>query len=403
MAEPRRRVPDRKGQLVALAAELFGRHGYHEVGVQEIAAAAGLTGPAVYRHFPSKQAILAHALLAGVDAFAAAADQAFGTAGAPAERLRALHVRLAELSVEHRETLALWRWQGRHLEPRDQAAVVQRAGAVMERWTAELRAARPELAGGDAALLCWAAMSVFGSVSVHHVRLPRGRTTRLLAGIADTVLATPELPVGDLPVAPAVPAGEPTRREAVLAGATSLFRERGYHAVSMEDIGAAVGIAGPSVYRHFASKQELLAAACRRMADRLAAEAEAALAAATGPADALHKLVRSYATTALAHRDLLAVYAADAGSLAAPDRAELIGLQRGYVAGWVAALRAVHPGLAEPPARIAVSAGLTIVNDLVRTHRLLARPYLAAELVVLVDRALSGSAPPRSALSGSGP
>jgi AcrR family transcriptional regulator len=383
-------VPDRKAQLVTLAAELFGRRGYHEVGVQEIAAAAGLTGPAVYRHFPSKQAILAQALLAGVDAFAAAADEALGPPGAPADRLRAFSLALADRSVRHRETLALWRWQRRHLEPADQEVVVRRAGAVMERWVAELLAARPGLAGPDAALLCWAAMSVFGSVAAHHVSLPPARFTRLLARVADAVLAAPALPAG----AGATPAGAGTadpvpRREALLAGATRLFRERGYHAVSMEDIGAAVGIAGPSVYRHFGSKAELLAAACQRMADRLAAEAGTALAAATGPADALHRLVRSYAGTALLHRDLLAVYATDAGSLAAPDRAELVRLQREYVAGWVAALRAERPGLAEPPARIAVHAGLTIVNDLVRTHRLLARPNLAAELGTLVDIALA--------------
>jgi AcrR family transcriptional regulator len=391
MAEPRRRVPDRKAQLVGLAAELFGRHGYHEVGVQEIAAAAGLTGPAVYRHFPSKQAILAHALLAGVDAFAGAADEAFGSGAA--DPLGALSLRLAELSVQHRETLALWRWQGRHLAPADQALVVQRAGAVMERWVGALRAARPELSQADAALLCWAAMSVFGSVAVHHVSLPRARFTRLLARLADAVLATPALPTTDLDPPAEHEADRETgaagRREALLAGATRLFRERGYHAVSMEEIGAAGGIAGPSVYRHFGSKGELLAAACHRMADRLAAEARTALADAAGPADALHRLVRSYTLTALANRDLLAVYAADAGSMAAPERAELVRLQREYVAGWVAALRAANPGLAEPPARIAVHVGLTIVNDLVRTHRLLSRPHLPAELVTLVGVALS--------------
>jgi AcrR family transcriptional regulator len=390
VAEPtRKRVPDRKAQLVTLAAELFGRHGYHEVGVQEIAAAAGLTGPAVYRHFRSKQAILAHALLRGVDDFAAAVDEAFAIPGAAPGRLRALSARLAELSVEHRETLALWRWQGRHLAPADQALVVRRASAVMELWIAELRVARPELSGQDAALLCWAAMSVFGSVAVHHVSLPRQRFTRLLSAIADTVLATPELPTEVLAAAPRADQPEGSKREALLAGAVSLFREHGYHAVSMEEIGAVVGIAGPSVYRHFGSKADLLAAACTRMADRLGRESLTAVAEATGPADELHRLVRSYARTALAHRDLLTVYAADAGSLAAPDRVELVRRQREYVALWVAALRASTPGLAEPPARIAVHAGLTIINDLVRTHRLLARPQLAAELVVLVESALS--------------
>lgn len=416
-------MPNRKAQLTDLAAELFRRNGYHQVGVQEIAAAAGLTGPAVYRHFRSKQEILAHVLLAGVDAFAAAADEALAP-DVRTGRLGGLSVALARLSVERRETTALWRWQGRHLEPDDQAAVVRRAGRVMDRWVAELRLARPDLPPPDAELLCWAAMSVFGSTAVHHVSVPRARFVRLLATMADAVLASPVPQPSPAPRAAASGAAafgvagtggtpfpavgseavaapgtggngvvEPdSRREAVLAGATRLFRERGYHAVSMEEIGAAVGIAGPSVYRHFASKAELLCAACRRMADRLAAEATRALAAAAGPADALDRLVDSYVGTALAHRDLLAVYAVDSPSLPDRDRAELLRLQRAYVGRWVAALRAVSPGLPEPEARITVHAGLTVANDLVRTHRLLARPHLPAELAALIRTVLHAGA-----------
>ena len=432
---PARRVPNRKAQLAELAADLFRRHGYHQVGVQEIAAAAGLTGPAVYRHFRSKQEILAHVLLAGIDAFGAATEQALSADAPPADRVRALTAALARLSVERRETTALWRWQRRHLAPADQAAVVQRAAAAMDRWAAELRLVRPELDGPDAELLCWAAMSVFGSVAVHHASLPRARFAPMLAAMADAVLASRAVPAP--PGAP-VPAGSalngaevpPSRREAVLAGATRLFRERGYHAVSMEDIGAAVGIAGPSVYRHFASKAELLCAACTRMADRLATEAAAALSTAAspradppadaiadpahgpaagpvagrpaaspaagpvadpaaGPAEALDRLVRSYVGTALAHRDLLAVYAADSASLPEQHRAELVRLQRRYVGHWVDALRAASPGLPEAEARIAVHAGLTVVNDLVRTHRLVARPRFTEELLELTRATLS--------------
>ena len=57
----RRRTHDRRAQISAIAAELFSERGYHGVGLGEIASAAGITGPAIYRHFRNKQDILAHA------------------------------------------------------------------------------------------------------------------------------------------------------------------------------------------------------------------------------------------------------------------------------------------------------------------------------------------------------
>ena len=56
------------------------------------------------------------------------------------------------------------------------------------------------------------------------------------------------------------------RREQLLQCAADLFSARGYHAVGIDDIGAAAGISGPGVYRHFPGKQALLAALCDRVA-----------------------------------------------------------------------------------------------------------------------------------------
>ena len=50
------------------------------------------------------------------------------------------------------------------------------------------------------------------------------------------------------------------RSDAILHAAARLFAARGYSGVSLEDIGAAVGVSGPAVYRHFAGKQALLGA-----------------------------------------------------------------------------------------------------------------------------------------------
>ncbi|WP_370329398.1 helix-turn-helix domain-containing protein, partial [Mycolicibacterium hippocampi] len=54
------------------------------------------------------------------------------------------------------------------------------------------------------------------------------------------------------------------RRERILASAAELIAERGYHAVSMADIGIASGVVGPAIYRHFDSKGDLLAALFER-------------------------------------------------------------------------------------------------------------------------------------------
>ena len=53
---------------------------------------------------------------------------------------------------------------------------------------------------------------------------------------------------------------DPDRRERILRAAAELVAARGFHAVSMADIGAASGIVGSGVYRHFESKSAVLAA-----------------------------------------------------------------------------------------------------------------------------------------------
>ena len=382
---PTRRPRNRKAQLADSAAELFRKHGYHQVSVNDIAAAAGVTGPAVYRHFRGKQDILAHVLLAGMDTFGLVTEQALAEPGTPAEQLDALLRAVAALAVDRREVTALWRWEGRHLDPADQTKIRHRGGELMAQWGIALRDARPELSRADASLLCWAALSVFGSVSVHHVSLPRRRFEARLVERARAVLAwTPaSVPARPEPPRRATPTTPPARREQLLSAATALFRDHGYHAVSMEDIGAAAGIAGPSIYRYFPSKAAILVAAGYRMADRLASTAATAIGEAADPPDALARLASSYVDTVLRSDNLMATFASEHANLPDPDRKELVRVQREYVAQWIRLVRAISPELGEPDVRITVHAALTVVNDLARTPRILARPGIAAELTEL--------------------
>src|ERR1044071_6122185 len=59
-AEPTKQT--RRDQILAAAAELFARHGFHGVGIDDIGSAVGISGPALYRHFRSKDAMLGEML-----------------------------------------------------------------------------------------------------------------------------------------------------------------------------------------------------------------------------------------------------------------------------------------------------------------------------------------------------
>lgn len=395
---PAKRPRNRKAQLADAAAELFRKHGYHQVGVNDIAQAAGVTGPAVYRHFRGKQDILAHVLLSGMDSFGLVTERALATPGTPADQLDALLRAVAALAVDRREATALWRWEGRHLAEADRAKIRHRGSEVIAQWAIALCDARPGLAPADAELLGWATLSVYGSVSVHHVTLPRKRFEELLTTLAHAVTSW------DVPPGAQMPRPEPTidaraalgpraqpgvagsRREELLTAALSLFRERGYAAVSMEDIGARAGMAGPSIYRYFPAKAAILVAGAYRMADRL--ERDADRARHLPPGEALRSLAESYTYTVLRSDNIMASFANELANLPERDRKELVRLQRSYVAEWVRQTRA-QADLSEPEAKVVVHAALTVVNDLARTPRLLTRPRIAAELVELAVAVLN--------------
>ncbi|SED54883.1 DNA-binding transcriptional regulator, AcrR family [Amycolatopsis tolypomycina] len=387
MTERSLRPRDRKAQLAAVAAELFRARGFPGVGIKDIADAAGVTGPALYRHFADKQAILAYVVLTGFEELEEATAEALSDSVPLADQLEYLLGLLATQAVERREIAALWRWEGRHLPKEDQREIARRSLLTLAAWSKALLARRPELTAEDAELLCWAALSVFGSVSVHHTSVARRRFAALLVDLALGVLNATLPPPASPPSVPALSLGTPSRREQVLAEATSLFAHRGFHDVSMEEIGAAAGIAGPSVYRHFPSKAALMVAIGHRAADRLALAAERALQA-PDERSALRRLAASYVHTILHTPELLVSFSADRVTMPDRDKADLLRVQRDYVAQWVRLLSAVRPELPAREAKITVHAALTIANDLARTRRVASRPNFEAELTTLLHTAL---------------
>ena len=158
-------------------------------------------------------------------------------------------------------------------------------------------------------------------------------------------------------------AAEAPRRDVLLERAGRLFAARGFRGVSVHEIGAAAGISGPGIYRHFASKEALLGAVLVSISERLLEGGRLRRAAASSPADALTALVAFHADFALDHPELITVQDREFAHLPDDDRRRVRQLQRAYVEIWVEALRASAPELTPDAARAAVLATFGLLNS----------------------------------------
>jgi AcrR family transcriptional regulator len=133
------------------------------------------------------------------------------------------------------------------------------------------------------------------------------------------------------------------RRDTIAAAALRLFRERGYHGVSIDEIGARAGVTGPAVYSHFEGKQDLLAAVLEPGIRHTRIAAVAAVRDAVDPKDAIVALVRSYVAVALDASDQIQLYAREERNLSEPARRRLRRETKIIIDLWVQALGVHHP------------------------------------------------------------
>lgn len=136
---------------------------------------------------------------------------------------------------------------------------------------------------------------------------------------------------------------EPTsRRDQILETAAELFAARGFHGVSVVDLGAACGISGPALYKHFASKDAVLAEMLVSISEELLSVGTDRVAAAPDPGAAIAALVEWHVEFALSNRALIVVQDRDWSSLPREARERVRTLQREYVDVWATQLRACH-------------------------------------------------------------
>jgi AcrR family transcriptional regulator len=153
------------------------------------------------------------------------------------------------------------------------------------------------------------------------------------------------------------------RREVLLNAAARLFAAHGFSRVSIEDLGAASGISGPAVYRHFPGKQAVLAALLLSTSEALLAGGRAVVDETGEDGAALRGLVGFHVEFALTHPDVIRVQDRDLGSLTETDQATVRRLQRSYIDVWTAVLGRLQPGTPPNTLRLKVQATFGLINS----------------------------------------
>ncbi|WP_327355890.1 SACE_7040 family transcriptional regulator [Streptomyces sp. NBC_01304] len=190
-----------------------------------------------------------------------------------------------------------------------------------------------------------------------------------------------------------------SRREQILKEAARLFAARGFHGVGVDEIGAAVGISGPGLYRHFAGKDAMLAELLVGISEQLLIGGKRRVAeapdGAAEPEAVLDSLIEGHIDFALDDRPLITLHDRELDRLRDSDRKLVRQLQRQYVELWVEAVRKVYPDLAEADARASVHAVFGLLNStphLGRPGALPGRTAMAALLHRLARGAFAAAA-----------
>ena len=378
---------ERRARLAEAAARRFQNLGYHRVGLADVAADTGVTAPAVYRHFRNKQALLAGAIAHGLDQVETTLAR---TAG---QSLEQMVIAVADLVLDRPYLWTLLQRETRFLDPESHADVQRQFDRVIDEFTHKLRQRRPKIAPQNARVLVAAATSALAGPSLPR-SAPRSLAAAELSGAALAILLVP-MPLrtqasrSGKAAAPRESA-DSSRRAELLDAAIELFFQKGYSAVSLDDIGASIGITGPSVYHHFPTKADILVAAFAQATERLAQEH----AGCAGQDDhSLAGLVGTYTDFCLRNRRLVGIYVSEAINLPPDSQRQIRTALRSRITDWTNALVSEHPDVDQRVARIRAHIALTMIDDLVRLGHFYTRPAVSVEIRALAMAVLTGRRP----------
>jgi len=192
------------------------------------------------------------------------------------------------------------------------------------------------------------------------------------------------------------------RREQLLAAAGRLFAERGFAAVSLDEIGNEVGVTGQAIYRHFESKQDMLGVLIEQASSYLLTVGRELEAQHSSARKRLHALIQLHTDFALSSADIIRVQDRDLAAVEGRKQHEIRKTQRAYIDIWVHAMQDVHPNETKDQLLIRAHAIFGLINSTGHSFRSLAKrqqtdnslTYLKKMLPQMAREAMEAAAEP---------
>lgn len=182
----------RRESIVAAAAELFARSGYPAVGMDDIGAAAGVTGPAIYRYFPSKAAVLAAVFDRIIDAVEPPTSTDADPAGAADVRLSAHIDHYSAAVASRRELMAVFVREVHHLPVQHGTGLRDRQRALVNTWRELVARVHPDWSAERVRTSVHAVFGMLNAVGTFVSPLSDGELAAQLAHLAGRALSLPE-------------------------------------------------------------------------------------------------------------------------------------------------------------------------------------------------------------------
>ena len=184
------------------------------------------------------------------------------------------------------------------------------------------------------------------------------------------------------------------RRAQYLRAAGHLFALRGYRAVTIDELGAAVGVSGPALYRHFASKEAMLSELLVSASERLLAGFSLITERGAPDLETIRDLIAFHVDFALAERDVIRMQERELANLPEESNHRVRLLQRLYIQGWSEIVSRLRPDTPAPELEVKMHALFGILNSTPYSARLDGIADTRTVLVATATLALLGETHP---------
>jgi AcrR family transcriptional regulator len=174
----------RREQILGTAARLFAKHGFHGVSIAELGAAVGTSGPALYRHFPGKEALLAEMLIGISERLLAGGQERAGRIDDPAELITALVDFQLDFTLHEPELITVQDRDLDNLRNPDRRRVRALQRSYVEIWVDALCRLHPGLDAEDARIAAHGAFGLLNSTPHSALRTDPARAAARLRQMA---------------------------------------------------------------------------------------------------------------------------------------------------------------------------------------------------------------------------